>query len=104
MVEKDDENLDDPTDETITFLYKFACGACPKSYGFNAAALAGIPKSVSTKAKSFCHLSIMIHENCVFFCRNPKCGSRHKSSYTVLKIYFPYKGIPVITLHSIAVI
>ena len=47
MVEKDDENIDDPTDETITFLYKFACGACPKSYGFNAAALAGIPKSVS---------------------------------------------------------
>lgn len=47
MVEKDDENMDDPTDETITFLYKFACGACPKSYGFNAAALAGIPKSVS---------------------------------------------------------
>ena len=49
MVEKDDENLDDPTDETITFLYKFACGACPKSYGFNAAALAGIPKNVSNK-------------------------------------------------------
>jgi len=50
MVEKDDENLDDPTDETITFLYKFACGACPKSYGFNAAALAGIPKSIIKRA------------------------------------------------------
>lgn len=47
MVEKDDEEIDDPTDETITFLYKFASGACPKSYGFNAAALAGIPKPVS---------------------------------------------------------
>ena len=47
MVEKDEDDVDDPTEEAITFLYKFTCGACPKSYGFNAAALAGIPKSVS---------------------------------------------------------
>ena len=33
--------------ETITFLYKFVEGACPKSYGFNAARLAGIPNEVS---------------------------------------------------------
>lgn len=46
MVEKDEED-DDPTNETITFLYKFTSGACPKSYGFNAAKLAGLPLSVS---------------------------------------------------------
>ena len=47
MVEN--ENSDDPSQETITFLYKFAKGACPKSYGFNAARLAHIPDEVSSK-------------------------------------------------------
>ncbi|XP_066553212.1 DNA mismatch repair protein Msh6 [Amia ocellicauda] len=36
----------DPSQETITFLYKFIGGACPKSYGFNAARLASIPEEV----------------------------------------------------------
>jgi DNA mismatch repair ATPase MutS len=45
MVEN--ENDDDPSQETITFLYKFISGACPKSYGFNAARLASIPDEVS---------------------------------------------------------
>jgi len=44
MVEN--ENEEDPTQETITFLYKFVKGACPKSYGFNAARLANIPDDV----------------------------------------------------------
>jgi DNA mismatch repair protein MSH6 len=44
MVEN--ENGDDPSQETVTFLYKFASGACPKSYGFNAARLAGISSNV----------------------------------------------------------
>ena len=44
MVEN--ENEEDPTQETITFLYKFVKGACPKSYGFNAARLANIPDEV----------------------------------------------------------
>ena len=43
MVENEDE---DPSQETITFLYKFTKGACPKSYGFNAAKLANIPDDV----------------------------------------------------------
>lgn len=43
MVENECE---DPSQETITFLYKFICGACPKSYGFNAARLANIPEEV----------------------------------------------------------
>ena len=46
MVENDDET-GDPSSETITFLYKFVQGACPKSYGFNAAKLANIPEEVS---------------------------------------------------------
>ncbi|XP_050523673.1 DNA mismatch repair protein Msh6 [Daktulosphaira vitifoliae] len=48
MVENDETN-DTDTDkdlETITFLYKFANGACPKSYGFNAARLAGMPSEI----------------------------------------------------------
>ena len=40
------ENDDGDCEETITFLYKFVDGACPKSYGFNAARLAGIPAEV----------------------------------------------------------
>ncbi|XP_061481629.1 DNA mismatch repair protein Msh6 [Rhineura floridana] len=40
---------DDPSQETITFLYKFTKGACPKSYGFNAARLANIPEEVIQK-------------------------------------------------------
>ncbi|CAL1277104.1 unnamed protein product [Larinioides sclopetarius] len=43
MVEKD---CDCPALEKITFLYKFIDGACPKSYGFNVALLAGIQKNI----------------------------------------------------------
>lgn len=50
MVENENE---DPTQETITFLYKFVKGACPKSYGFNAARLANIPDEVSDLAFFF---------------------------------------------------
>ncbi|NXS16761.1 MSH6 protein, partial [Mystacornis crossleyi] len=54
MVENENE---DPSQETITFLYKFIEGACPKSYGFNAARLADIPEEViqkgHRKAKEF---------------------------------------------------
>ena len=39
--------------ETITFLYKFGEGACPKSHGFNAAHLANIPDEVGLKRKKF---------------------------------------------------
>lgn len=48
MVEN--ENEDDPTKESITFLYQMTSGACPKSYGFNAARLAGIDVNLITKA------------------------------------------------------
>lgn len=41
------ENEDEEGEESITFLYKFAEGTCPRSYGFNAAKLAGIPSEVS---------------------------------------------------------
>lgn len=44
MVEN--ENEEDPTQESITFLYKMISGPCPKSYGFNAARLAGISDDV----------------------------------------------------------
>lgn len=48
MVENDD--CDDPTQETVTFLYKYTAGACPKSYGFNAAKLAGMPHGIIKRA------------------------------------------------------
>lgn len=50
MVEN--ENDEDPSQETITFLYKFVSGACPKSYGFNAARLADIPEEIIKLARS----------------------------------------------------
>lgn len=44
MVEDDTE---EGGEETVTFLYKFSAGACPKSYGFNAARLAGVPAFIT---------------------------------------------------------
>ena len=56
MVENDGED-GDIGEESITFLYKFSAGPCPKSYGFNAAKLAGLPCSIiffaRKKAKQF---------------------------------------------------
>ena len=48
MVEKEDVSGEEDSlqEEVITFLYKFVGGACPKSYGFNAARLAGVPLEV----------------------------------------------------------
>lgn len=37
----------------VTFLYKLAEGACPKSYGTNVARLAGMPSQVVAKAAGF---------------------------------------------------
>lgn len=48
MVENEDS--EDPTQETVTFLYKYVAGPCPKSYGFNAAKLAGMPHSIIRRA------------------------------------------------------
>uniref|UniRef100_A0A914XGZ6 DNA mismatch repair protein n=1 Tax=Plectus sambesii TaxID=2011161 RepID=A0A914XGZ6_9BILA len=48
MVEN--ENESDPTEEVVTFLYKLVDGACPKSYGFYAAKLAGIHLEVVRNA------------------------------------------------------
>lgn len=44
MVEN--ENDEDPTEESVTFLYKYTQGQCPKSYGFNAAKIAGVPTDI----------------------------------------------------------
>ena len=50
MVEKEEEEEGEGEDgvqeDSVTFLYKFMEGACPKSYGFNAAKLAGLPPDV----------------------------------------------------------
>lgn len=48
MVEN--ENSDDVTKENVTFLYKYTAGACPKSYGFNAAKLAGMNVDIIRRA------------------------------------------------------
>lgn len=57
------ENEGDPAEETITFLYKFARGACPKSYGFNVARLANIPDEVCVN--NF----IELHVHCIQLCQ-----------------------------------
>jgi DNA mismatch repair protein MSH6 len=48
MVENEDE--DKISEENVTFLYKLSEGACPKSYGFNAARLAGVPVNIVKRA------------------------------------------------------
>ena len=59
MVEKSNDNDEDdnydPCEENITFLYKLTGGACPKSYGFNAAKLAGLPLNVSENCSDACY-------------------------------------------------
>ncbi|XP_044580012.1 probable DNA mismatch repair protein Msh6 isoform X2 [Cotesia glomerata] len=40
----------DATQETVTFLYKLTKGPCPKSYGFNAARIAGIKSHITKRA------------------------------------------------------
>ena len=40
----------DPSAARVTFLYKFAAGACPKSYGLNVARLARLPESIIARA------------------------------------------------------
>ncbi|XP_053568202.1 DNA mismatch repair protein Msh6 [Bombina bombina] len=61
MVENECE---DPSQETITFLYKFIKGACPKSYGFNAARLANIPDDIiqrgHKKAREFERITLEV--------------------------------------------
>lgn len=59
MVENEitDTDLDNPDtsaeEESVTFLYKLTSGACPKSYGFNAARLAGLPASIARRGFAF---------------------------------------------------
>ncbi|KOC69993.1 putative DNA mismatch repair protein Msh6 [Habropoda laboriosa] len=48
MVENEEQ--DEVSQETVTFLYKLSDGACPKSYGFNAARLAGVPSVITNRA------------------------------------------------------
>jgi len=48
MVEN--EGHEDITKESITFLYKLVDGPCPKSHGFNAAKLAGLPDEIIRRA------------------------------------------------------
>jgi DNA mismatch repair protein MSH6 len=38
----ENENTEDVTKENVTFLYKYCSGSSPRSFGFNAAKLAGI--------------------------------------------------------------
>ncbi|TMS36353.1 hypothetical protein L596_003539 [Steinernema carpocapsae] len=46
----ENENNEDPTMEDVTFLYTVSDGICPKSYGFYAAKIAGIPADVVRSA------------------------------------------------------
>ncbi|CAK8692796.1 unnamed protein product [Clavelina lepadiformis] len=45
------EDGDDTVEEVLTFLYKLASGACPKSYGFHAASLASVSDDVVKLAR-----------------------------------------------------
>ncbi|XP_035028206.2 DNA mismatch repair protein Msh6 isoform X2 [Hippoglossus stenolepis] len=80
MVENECE---DPSQETITFLYKFISGACPKSYGFNAARLANLPEEViqsgHRKAREFEKgtLSLRLFKKLCQFAEDATKGGTH---------------------------
>lgn len=46
----ENENDEDITKENVTFLYKYTRGSCPRSFGFNAAKLAGISHEIIRRA------------------------------------------------------
>ncbi|XP_034537690.1 DNA mismatch repair protein Msh6 isoform X4 [Notolabrus celidotus] len=83
MVENECE---DPSQETITFLYKFISGACPKSYGFNAARLANLPEEViqsgHRKAREFekSTISLRLFKKLCQFAEDASLGNTHFSS------------------------
>ncbi|XP_029925874.1 DNA mismatch repair protein Msh6 isoform X2 [Myripristis murdjan] len=83
MVENECE---DPSQETITFLYKFIAGACPKSYGFNAARLASLPEEViqsgHRKAREFekSTISLRVFKKLCQFAEDPTLGKTHFAS------------------------
>ena len=49
----ENENTEDPTEESVTFLYTLTEGICPKSYGFFAAKLAGVKEEVGNVYGSY---------------------------------------------------
>lgn len=51
MVEENQQDPNEVSGNTITFLYTLGDGTCPKSFGINVAHLAGLPVEVLTKAK-----------------------------------------------------
>ncbi|XP_031158422.1 DNA mismatch repair protein Msh6 [Sander lucioperca] len=83
MVENECE---DPSQETITFLYKFITGACPKSYGFNAARLASLPEVViqsgHKKAREFekSTISLRLFKKLCQFAEDPTLSNTHFAS------------------------
>lgn len=83
MVENECE---DPSQETITFLYKFITGACPKSYGFNAARLASLPEAViqsgHRKAREFekSTISLRLFKKLCQFAEDTSLGNTHFAS------------------------
>eukprot|EP00741_Cyanophora_paradoxa_P001424 tig00000489_g1377.t1 len=44
------QSLVEDSQRRVTFLYKFAAGVCPRSYGLNVAALARLPEAVLARA------------------------------------------------------
>lgn len=68
VVESEDDT--DPTQEKVTFMYKYAEGPCPKSYGFNAAKLAGIPQQIIRRAfqvNLHTYLIILLQNSYMFY-------------------------------------
>lgn len=47
---------DSKDEEDITFMYKMREGACPRSYGYNAAKLAGLPRSITERSREISNL------------------------------------------------
>ncbi|KAJ8984483.1 hypothetical protein NQ317_006143 [Molorchus minor] len=83
------ENDEDPTQESVTFLYKLAEGRCPKSYGFNVARLAGLDRQIILRGREIakgleeeCRLRDVFHS--IFTSKNMSTALGNQNDYILI--------------------
>ena len=106
MVEN--EGHEDITQETITFLYKLVDGPCPKSHGFNAAKLAGLPDSIIrrgfAKALEFEENEKKNRSIWIFILKTAILYKQFKLILYFRKLYFPVRYYKVMYVESLSIV
>lgn len=100
MVEgDDDDDLENGCgEESVTFLYKFSAGVCPKSYGFNAARLAEIPPSVVQNGRRAARLMEGRSDALLAFKKLMSEHSSHQEKRDIIKRLAPVLKAVAITI------